>query len=39
MKKPFDGFAIKRQQGKLFAIDFGGYETRNPSTLSLVQQV
>ena len=38
MKKPFDGFAIKRQQGKLFAIDFGGYETRNPSTLSLIQQ-
>ena len=38
MKKPFDGFAIKKEQGKLSAIDFGGYETRNPSTLSLIKQ-
>jgi hypothetical protein len=38
MQKPFDGFAIKKEKGKLFAIDFGGYETRNPSTLSLIQK-
>jgi hypothetical protein len=38
MKKPFDGFAIKKQQGKLSAIDFGGYETRNQSTIWLIQK-
>jgi Glycosyl transferase family 90 len=38
IKKPFDGFAVKKEQGRLFVIDFGGYETRNPSTLALIEK-
>jgi hypothetical protein len=36
MEKPFDGFAIKKQNDKLLVRDFGGYATRNQSTLSLI---
>jgi hypothetical protein len=35
MNTPFDGFAIKKS-GQLMVQDFGGYETRNPSTLRLI---
>jgi hypothetical protein len=38
IKKPFDGFAVKKEQDKLSVIDFGGYETRNESTLSLIKK-
>lgn len=36
-KPPFDGFAIEKVGGELHVHDFGGYETRNPSTIILVK--
>lgn len=36
-EKPFDGFAIKKSDD-LEVIDFGGYETRNQSTIKLIQE-
>ena len=37
MIKPFDGFAIKKT-GQLTVVDFGGYETRNESTITLIKR-
>jgi hypothetical protein len=37
-RRPFDGFAVRRQGESLETHDFGGYETRNQSTLKLLAQ-
>lgn len=36
-EKPFDGFAFKKN-GRLSFFDFGGYETRNESTMKLIEE-
>jgi len=35
-RRPFDGFAIRKDDARICVHDFGGYETRNPSTLKML---
>lgn len=35
-KRPFNGFAVRKAEDAIFIHNFGGYETRNSSTLRLI---
>jgi Glycosyl transferase family 90 len=35
-RRPFDGFAVRKQAERIEVHDFGGYETRNQSTFKLL---
>ncbi len=34
----FEGFAVKKDAGNLFFLEFSGYETRNQSTINLIKE-